>query len=812
MHVMTTAIVLGTLALAPAADAQVFFTEQFDYPDGDLSAVSGGLWTGHSGSPPDIQVQGGQAVVTAPGSMDDNRLAGAVMGPADVWYYGLRFRVDLGVGPTINNDYFIHLKDDGFGFNARLGTTLAPPGPPGDFGLEILASSPGDGSEPWPGAFFFGEEITAVVRWDNGTGEATLWINPIEEFSPSVTDDELPDAMRDIEAVALRQDSSSSSVVSIDVLSLGTDFDAVLAALVSGPCEQVLCGDGRDPFATVPMKSFIDFGAGGVPPIPPDFFFPGSAPIIGPVNLEGCAINPDLAGLTDTIVQRSGPVNFPGAGFPRPADPVQIEIVELALTGVEPIDVSGENWYLGMGLAGDQPQGSLDAIIESPNGGSYQGLLPVKPLLAFARETELDLLAQGLILPEDVDLRILDWDLAALPPVNMGWEAPAPFATVPPADGSFFCPEELANPFPFFPGVSPGDSDGPVCASDPFGGGLRQCLQPPPPPALSDLGYALLGAVTPVGSCGSACTAPEFIPCVGPPAPFRVVVFQCVCRDGYCVGYYGLVTEACCFPDGTCTDEALASCIDLGGTPQGPDTDCGSTVCVPTEACCLLTGGCVDIAPALCEGIPQGPGTTCVDADCPQPGACCFDDGSCTFGFESDCIAGGGTYQGDGITCVDADCPQPGACCFDDGSCTFGFESDCIAGGGTYQGDGITCVDADCPQPGACCFDDGSCTFGFEADCIAGGGTYQGDGITCVDADCPQPGACCFDDGSCTFGFESDCIAGGGTYQGDGVTCVDAGLPAAGCVLLRRRLVHVWLRSGLYRRRRDVPGRRCHVR
>ena len=85
--------------------------------------------------------------------------------------------------------------------------------------------------------FTFGEEIIAVVRWDNGTGVATLWINPVDINSTNVSDDELPDAMRAIEAVALRQDSTSGSVVTIPVLSVGDDFDSVLAEVtpVSGP-------------------------------------------------------------------------------------------------------------------------------------------------------------------------------------------------------------------------------------------------------------------------------------------------------------------------------------------------------------------------------------------------------------------------------------------------------------------------------------------------------------------------------------------------------------------------------------------------
>ena len=211
---------------------QVFFTEDFDYADGDLTVVSGGLWTAHSGGAPDIQVVSGSAVVTAPGSQDNNRLTGAVAGVNDVWYYALRFSVELGSGSNINPDYFIHFKDNTFsGYNARLALE-GPVDPANDFSLEIWASSGSDGQVPWVGDFTFGEEIIAVVEWNNGTGVATLWVNPVDINSTSVSDDEFVDGQRAVESIALRQDTGNSSEITIDVLATGTDFDAVLAEVM----------------------------------------------------------------------------------------------------------------------------------------------------------------------------------------------------------------------------------------------------------------------------------------------------------------------------------------------------------------------------------------------------------------------------------------------------------------------------------------------------------------------------------------------------------------------------------------------------
>ena len=236
--------VLLSVVCCPLANAQVFFTETFDYPDGDLLTVSNGLWPTHSpekgGGEGEIQVVNGEAVITTPGSFDHNRLTGVIAGAADIWYYAVRFRVELGEGQSINNEYFIHFKDNSvFGFNARLALD-DPANVENDYSLSVWASSEGDGQADWDGDFAFGETLTCVMCWNNGTGEATLWVNPVDQNSTSITDTEAPDSMRAVESVALRQDGGSSSVVTVDALSAGTDFDAVLAELGG---DDVLVGD-----------------------------------------------------------------------------------------------------------------------------------------------------------------------------------------------------------------------------------------------------------------------------------------------------------------------------------------------------------------------------------------------------------------------------------------------------------------------------------------------------------------------------------------------------------------------------------------
>ncbi|MHC4909800.1 MAG: hypothetical protein ACYTF9_08795, partial [Planctomycetota bacterium] len=242
---------------------------------------------------------------------------------------------------------------------------------------------------------------------------------------------------------------------------------------------------------------------------------------------------------------------------------------------------------------------------------------------------------------------------------------------------------------------------------------------------------------------------------------------------------------ACCFADGTCTEQMAGTCSSLGGVFQGGLTTCAGTNCPqPEGACCFGSGTCQLLTATDCDGQSgtyQGDFTDCVSTNCPQPeGACCFLDGACAPLTGADCASQSGTYQGDFISCASANCPQPeGACCFADGTCSSLTATDCAASSGTYQGDFSDCGSANCPQPaGACCLLDGTCTNGTADECAGAGGVYQGDFSDCGKAQCPQPeGACCFVDGTCADLTSADCAGQGGSYQGDFSDCGSANCP-----------------------------------
>ncbi|MCH8345253.1 MAG: hypothetical protein IH983_14885 [Planctomycetes bacterium] len=162
---------------------------------------------------------------------------------------------------------------------------------------------------------------------------------------------------------------------------------------------------------------------------------------------------------------------------------------------------------------------------------------------------------------------------------------------------------------------------------------------------------------------------------------------------------------ACCFGNGTCSEETQADCISFGGTYQGDGASCSPNPCPqpPIGACCLVGNFCAVVSSFTCTdsgGTYQGDGTNCSPDPCiPPTGACCASDGTCGEVTLELCDLVGGIYQGDGISCSPNPCPQPtGACCFTDGSCLVQTLGDCNTAGGIYQGDGSDCATTFCRE------------------------------------------------------------------------------------------------------------------
>ncbi len=118
------------------------------------------------------------------------------------------------------------------------------------------------------------------------------------------------------------------------------------------------------------------------PPIPADFFGPGSDPFTGTIELKGVPL-PGL-GNTDTIVRRLGDTH--GLRFPEPgADTIPIEIVQLDLVSIEPIrvtfdDGSEERWDVRVELSPEPEPPSLGEMTITQTdhqGGTFDSFFDV---------------------------------------------------------------------------------------------------------------------------------------------------------------------------------------------------------------------------------------------------------------------------------------------------------------------------------------------------------------------------------------------------------------------------------------------------
>jgi len=118
--------------------------------------------------------------------------------------------------------YFAHFKDAGNFFGARVFMT-APAVAGNGYRLGISGNSTLIASETWGSDLAFDTTYRVVSSYTFDTGTSQIWINPVNEASPSVTatDVAFSDAM---EAYALRQ-STSNSMQLIDCLKVADNFD-----------------------------------------------------------------------------------------------------------------------------------------------------------------------------------------------------------------------------------------------------------------------------------------------------------------------------------------------------------------------------------------------------------------------------------------------------------------------------------------------------------------------------------------------------------------------------------------------------------
>ncbi|HOS75198.1 MAG TPA: hypothetical protein PKW12_08060 [Verrucomicrobiota bacterium] len=219
---------------------RLLLSEDFTYPDGEISSVSGGLWQSHSGGlSNDCLVVDNQLRVSYTNSEDIYRgfsnsvyfVATGDSSPPDsfsgVILYA-RFKVNFEVLPRgSGGDYFAHFKDLGtFNFRARI-YALTNNAAAGKFRLGI-ANVSATVSAVVPQDLSPGTTYTVISRYNVSTGESTLWVDPSSEASGGVTaTDNFPPI--EIDYYCFRQ-STGIGVSLVDDLAIGSAWSDVFLA------------------------------------------------------------------------------------------------------------------------------------------------------------------------------------------------------------------------------------------------------------------------------------------------------------------------------------------------------------------------------------------------------------------------------------------------------------------------------------------------------------------------------------------------------------------------------------------------------
>jgi len=235
--------------------AQPLMQESFSYANGPLTNVAAGIWNWHSGSGGALTLDAvdGRAFVNQPdgsGGRDDyNRSIGASYDPAvdNTTQLYLGFTVNFSAlpfssGTATAGSYFAHFKASTVGseFYARIGANQE--GATLDtFRMAIANESWNtDNTVEFPLDLSLDTDYKIIVRLDLSTDQSTLWVNPVDENSTSVTalDPIGWAAGTVIDQFALRQGTSGSTggpgSLYVDDVRFGTTFESAMVPEPNG--------------------------------------------------------------------------------------------------------------------------------------------------------------------------------------------------------------------------------------------------------------------------------------------------------------------------------------------------------------------------------------------------------------------------------------------------------------------------------------------------------------------------------------------------------------------------------------------------
>ncbi len=236
------ALCLAAIVAAPAM-ATVLLSETFTYADGNL-APNGG-WATFSGAATDVQVLSGRAVGVGLNANDDHVFF-PVQPLTSKTYACFTVKIPA-VAAAPKPIYFLALKDGGTAaFVSRV--YVLPISGGFTFGLSHSSTSATVGVVAWSASTLnYDQDYNVVINYDPVAKSSTMWVDPVNELSPSVSITNAAVAALAVQTVMLRQSATAATLpaspayvgtdnwgFSVDNLGVGTSYiDACTAGTIA---------------------------------------------------------------------------------------------------------------------------------------------------------------------------------------------------------------------------------------------------------------------------------------------------------------------------------------------------------------------------------------------------------------------------------------------------------------------------------------------------------------------------------------------------------------------------------------------------
>ena len=201
-------------------------SESFTYTDGSL--VGNSSWEHSGGATGNLLVASGKAVVQH-GTPDEDLFLPFTPVSGSI-YFAFDFFVLVQENPIsgTNNEYFAHLKNDGYGYAAKI--DIVPPSAGGDFsvGIATLANT---ANSTWATDLVFNTDYRVTVKYDQVNNTTDLWIDATAETDDSISGEIPTSSPIAVESFGLRQsDSSTNEGILIDNLTIAQTFSETLSS------------------------------------------------------------------------------------------------------------------------------------------------------------------------------------------------------------------------------------------------------------------------------------------------------------------------------------------------------------------------------------------------------------------------------------------------------------------------------------------------------------------------------------------------------------------------------------------------------